>query len=478
MLRIMRKNNVFKILVFCMLFVASNTAFGANTFDFYKQNAMKYFNSGNYTKAAENFEQMKKWIPNDPNIYFNTALAYKNSNNPDKALLNVNKAIALSPKSVQYYRLAHFIYKDKAQFDKAYTAIEKAYNLNPEYQGVRYLYSEISAIIARDYIFINDTIKAEKYINTALKVATTSELLQNAAQIFLQEKQYQQAMIFYNKLLKINPQDRIALNNKKFIENICSRETAQTAINAKIATLPAVYTFPEKLYKKIEFKNIFFPETSDRLYKMLELIWNDEKGRILMERIVQKKLKIRVSGSLTKSNVYNSQQQYTYYAYGVVPIKFNANKVIEINLEERCMQLFFNNEVEPELRLFALNTLIHEFSHAVAATSSPILDNSIEEEMAVSMIGANITNRIIYGRDMTYDEVYDYSPKVFYTLLLDEHKELQLMNNFYDKMKNFESVIPPNSYLYRDLPGVYARMKQLPEIDRNIIYPELERNIR
>ncbi|OGI03758.1 MAG: hypothetical protein A2Y25_09455 [Candidatus Melainabacteria bacterium GWF2_37_15] len=468
----LKKLFICKICLFILIFSFNLEAL-ANNFQYYSSNALKYFNSGNFVKAAECFEQMKKWIPSDPNIYYNTALAYKNSNKIDKSIENINKAISLDSKNTQYYLFLYHLYEQNCLFDKAYQVIEKAHIINPNDENVRSNLAIASAILARDFYSIQKFNEAEVYFKKSLSFKTKDDVLHEIAQTFLKADQYEYANIVYGKILQNTPDDRYALTNKEYAMHFLNEKRSHQAINQKISNTSPNIGIPEKLHKLIIFKNTFSPDTQEKTYKMIGLVWNDEQGRILLERIMKKKIKITVSSSPVKSYVYNSKQQYTYYLYGFIPIKFSLNEKIDIFIEEKSVQLFYENNVYSTERIHALSTLIHEIGHAVKATMTGKIDNSIEEEMGVSMIGYNIANRIINDKDLTSEEIVGKSKDVLLSLLKDEHKYLPLYNNFYGNMEKIDSVIPSNSYIYRDLPSVYELMKK----DANVreTHPELEK---
>jgi tetratricopeptide (TPR) repeat protein len=88
--------------------------------------------TGQYEKAAEQFQQAVQLEPANERAYTNLAGAYQRLNQPDKAEEAYKRAIAVRPQYWRVYALLGVSYLNRADYEKAAAAFRRATELDPD----------------------------------------------------------------------------------------------------------------------------------------------------------------------------------------------------------------------------------------------------------------------------------------------------------------------------------------------------------
>jgi serine/threonine-protein kinase len=88
--------------------------------------------TGQYDKAAEQFQQAVQLDPTNDAAYRSLALAYQHLNQPDKAEETYKRAISLRPQYWQGYTYLASFYINQAEYEKASAMYRRAAELDPE----------------------------------------------------------------------------------------------------------------------------------------------------------------------------------------------------------------------------------------------------------------------------------------------------------------------------------------------------------
>jgi eukaryotic-like serine/threonine-protein kinase len=88
--------------------------------------------TGQYEKAAEQFQEAVQLDPTNDAAYRNLALAYQHLNEPDKAEETYKRAISVRPRYWRGYHALGVFYWSRADYDKAVAMSTKATELDPD----------------------------------------------------------------------------------------------------------------------------------------------------------------------------------------------------------------------------------------------------------------------------------------------------------------------------------------------------------
>lgn len=196
--------------------------------------------------------------------------------------------------------------------------------------------------------------------------------------------------------------------------------------------------------------------------KILNLIWNDSEGRILLSLLIDNNISINISSYQTQSNAnITYQEKSSYIGFLGIPLlkyKTKKNKSIAVNISDNHIKGFFNSYLQEHERDYHFQVFLHEFCHAAKSLISSQQDNSMTEEISASIIGYNITYRILKHRGLTPEEVDRIAELGVKAVLRDEHRELPVYNSFNSDIQKIGISLP---YLerYHDIAYVYARIK-------------------
>jgi serine/threonine protein kinase/tetratricopeptide (TPR) repeat protein len=88
--------------------------------------------TGQYEKAAEQFQQAVELEPANDRAYTNLAGAYQHLNQPDKAEETYKRAIAVRPQYWRAYNMLGVFYANQAEYEKAAAMSQRATELDPD----------------------------------------------------------------------------------------------------------------------------------------------------------------------------------------------------------------------------------------------------------------------------------------------------------------------------------------------------------
>ncbi len=116
------------VITFCVI----SNAYG-ETLEGYFNSGVKYFKSGQYKEAIENFSKVIEIDPNRSSAYFNRAVAYyKSKSNPQLQIADFTKAIELDKydhEKARAYDNRAISYYDMKEYQKALEDVTKAEKL-------------------------------------------------------------------------------------------------------------------------------------------------------------------------------------------------------------------------------------------------------------------------------------------------------------------------------------------------------------
>ncbi len=375
----------------------------------------------NYRKALElnpNFNDAKF---NLANIYFIKANQYSKKNDFAQAVSYMNKGIALNPKALNAkHNLAVIYYNNGVtQFD------------NNDFEGALKSYDKVTEI-EPDF--------TEAYFAKG-----------NA---YLKLNQYDLAQGCYKKVLELNPNHSGAKNNNGY----ALQQQEEYTVNKNLNEFRITERAPSQLYNLVKSDTRVDKSLISSLYTMLDLIWSDPDGKKLLSIVINKKIPINITPSMTRANAKVEQKQYKLMVYGIIPLTVYNEKNISINISQDYINEFNDTNLSYRQRINSLQVIIHEVCHAAKSTLSKTKD-SLSEEMGASIIGYNISYRVLTGNPMTEKQIEDYSKTILKSLLMDSHRYLDVYNDFSEQMNRL-GIVQPYSYKYASIPAVYSQIRR------------------
>ena len=210
----------------------------------------------------------------------------------------------------------------------------------------------------------------------------------------------------------------------------------QDIANKNIINLIPAKKAPPELYKLVKSNfALKYKDTLDKTYEILDFLWVDENGKILLTQIMKNKIPIQITHGKANTNAKTEEttMRQTFIQYGGFPsftMDIEQDKKITVNIGEEIIQLYKNPSSSFNQNMYAIMAVMHEFGHAAASIVEEKHNNSLEEELTVSMIGYNSASKVLTGKLLTKEESISYAKRTFKSLMSDDHKNLPLYNDF------------------------------------------------
>lgn len=257
---------------------------------------------------------------------------------------------------------------------------------------------------------------------------------------YLKLQDYKDSTIYYKKTLAVDPNDKYAKHNLEYIREHMDENEQIYDINNRHSSAKA----PAKLYRLV--KTDLGAQVKQEVDGILDLVWQEINGRIILQTMMDKDIPINIlPGDFRDHTDLKWSSNYKYV------------DVDGIDISEKTIKDLNNTNLDPWTRIYNFNTFLHEFGHAFAQIKDPKSSNSLEQELGVSMIGYNISYKMVYHRYMTDQEIKERSMGVLAALLSDDHSKLPVYSGFNKEMKRY-AIYMPNPALYTDLVGMYKQL--------------------
>lgn len=271
-----------------------------------------------------------------------------------------------------------------------------------------------------------------------------TDTMYSLAQNYVLSKKYVEAKVLYKKILAISPTDKIALNNLKYVNQQMQNNQLVSSLNSMKSCAHA----PAQVYALLKPEDDISCNDVINMKYMLDLIWSDSTGRILLTSLAQKHIPINITTQdANDANATMTQSKNTLYVYGFIPIFSANNSKLEVNIPQVHIENFMNQNLSSTQRIYSLHALVHEFCHAYRFINFPQSHNSLEEELTASMIGFNVSYKVLTGHGMTQEQTKVYSHMIYKSLLGDSHCALPPHSGFIQNMLSKGIDVPcPNVY--------------------------------
>lgn len=414
------------------IIIATGAAFAAN----YSPRAIQayniaatYQNQGKYELAEKQYKLVLSLQPdfteaknNLGSLYYNLAIEAFNKPDYFNAISYARKSLQSKPNNVEMLSMIGNSYLKLKRNDDAITAYKKVLSLD----------------------------------------SNNVDTMHSLAQLYLIEQQYTKAAPLYRKLLNIAPNDTVALQNSKYLTSKMQDNNLDESLN----NIKISQKAPIEIYKLIKPSKGVPPEAVEHTKTMLDLIWSDPTGKLLLDNLVKSKISINLTTQgVYDANATQTKKSNTFYLYGCLPIFTWDRQSVAVNIPFMYIENFTNPHISPYQRIYSLHALVHEFCHAYRDIKFPNCNNSIEEELGASMIGLNISYKVVTGEYLTQSQTEAQSMNVLQSLLSDNHRTLPVYSGFNKNMQT-KGIILPYPEIYSNLPQMYKCLLSEGKISR------------
>lgn len=370
---------------------------------------------------------------------FQFPCAFAQNNYSNAAIALYNSGVVLHKQGK--YELAAQKYNQALKIQPNF--VEAKQNLGVTYQNLAYKCYETSE-------YEKSLVYAEKAIAFNPK---NIDVYHTMGQCYSSLKDYNNAIAIYNKILSNNPDDKVAQNNLEFV----SLQHIEKKSDIPISNLTTEHTASPRLYKLIKPAPGIPAEDVETMKTVLDLVWSDPSGRIILETFLDKKISVNIIWGQAKANATQIKNKRTLYAYGIIPVFSFTTTSNFVNIPVKYINNFSNPNVSAHEKIYNLQVFIHEFGHAFIGAKNKNRINSMEEELGVSMLGYNISSKILAGQYLDEKETEIYSKNCLQALLSDEHKELPVFSGFNRAIQSY-GVVLPYPEAYTDIVAVYKKL--------------------
>lgn len=351
---------------------------------------------------------------------YNSGVTFQRQNNYDTAEKKYIQALTIQPNFIEARKNLSIIYYNKA------------------------------LIYYHEEDFNNSIIYAKKALHCGYKTIDCYYIIANG---YKNLNDNANAIAIYNKILELNPEDKPAQENLKYVRYLHN----EAILNNSINNLPRVPNAPAALYRLIKPSPGITKSTVKKTKYILDLIWSEPNGRIILQEILKKKIPIKITQGAVTANANYRKQKRTILLYGLIPIFSYDVSSLSVNIAFNYISDFYNPNIPPKHRIYDLQVFIHEFGHAFMYCKSSRLQDSLEEELGVSMIGFNSAYKIITGKYLTREQTEEYSKNIFESLLNDSHNQLPVYSGFNNMIQSY-GINMPYTELYSNLPLMYKKL--------------------
>jgi len=383
--------------------------------------AATYQNQGKYELAEKQYKMVLSLQPdfkeaknNLAALYYNLAIQAYSKPDYFNAISYARKSLQTKSNDVEMYSMIGNSYLNLKRNDDAITAYKKVLSLD----------------------------------------SNNVDIMHSLAQIYLVEQQYTKAVPLYRKLLAIDPNDTAAQQNSKYIASKLQDSNLDSSLNNLTVSEKA----PTGVYNLIKPSRGVPSDAVEHTKTMLDLIWGDPTGKMLLTNLVQSKISINLTTQgVFDANATQTNKQNTLYLYGCLPVLTTKKSSVSVNIPFTYVENFANPNISSYQRIYSLHALVHEFCHAYRDIKFPSCNNSIEEELGASMIGLNVSFKVITGEYLSHSQTETHSMQVLQALLNDSHKNLPIYSGFQKNMQSL-GIIIPYPEIYSNPPQMYKTL--------------------
>jgi len=168
--------------------------------------AMSNYHLGDYGKAVVQLEKVLANSPSDAAVCYALAASYLELDQEKTAIAYYKRAIALDTLKINWVYELGLLYYNQAQYADAVHYFEKA--ANGGYPKSNEYYENLGFA----YLFTNDIEKGMENLSTVLaRKPNNVTLLTDIGQAMYQAKRYDDALVYFQKAIDLNPKDARSL---------------------------------------------------------------------------------------------------------------------------------------------------------------------------------------------------------------------------------------------------------------------------
>lgn len=384
---------------------------------------------------------------------YNSAAALQNQGKYELAEQKYYQILKIQPDFIEAKKNLAIIYHKHAEkalsagnYSKAIIYCKKELTYNPS-RKVAY------DVMYRSYYAMKDY---PNTITTCNKIIASNpdddSVLHMLAIAYLKTGQNDKAKVIYKKLLTLNPNDTVAKNNLKYADY----QKTETALNQSLNSLQTQHVAPVALYALIKPEPGVPKDAAETMRIVLDLAWSEPNGRTMLKELLKRGTNINIVNYDSQANTIKTGQKHTF-TYGTIPIITYDSSVIAVNIPISYIYNFKDPNLSAHKRVYNLHVFIHEIGHTFINLKDPKNEDSLEEEIGVSMIGYNLANKVLTGEYLNESQTEYYAKGCLQAALEDSHINLPVYSGFNNKIQAY-GIILNHPEIYSDLPSMYKQL--------------------
>ncbi len=430
-----------------------------------------YQKQGNLEGAKAQYQKAYQLNPNDEVILYNLASLYVQEKNYLEANKIYDKILALNPNKTDVLKYKAQILEDEKNYDEALKIYERILTLEPNNADIKQKSENI----------ILNNFQGEKLKNYLVQKANTSlnnyEAQFNCALEFHKNKDYKNAIYYYQKAQKLNPAKeetyinlaQIYIEQKEYKKamDICqkglivlpnSAQLSASLNDAKNYSLSSQYIEASKLYDQKNYPMALKAylnienKTNDVKMAIASCYWQmkDYKNASLYYEDVIKTEPNNLEALVNLTTMYYSLNDFTN-------AKMSANKVLALDKTNKDALSIISN-IEENENSNILNDAIQKYENASYDESLAILNKYLQtkpdDEFALYYKALNLDElkkpndavkqyKLLISKNPNFENAYyslglNYDNSQKYELAVENYeKYLSLKNNAQDETTNF-----------------------------------------
>lgn len=293
---------------------------------------------------------------------------------------------------------------------------------------------------------------AVRYYQQAIIINKNEADLNKLGLIYFINNNYYDSLKCFEESLKINPKNELTEKKIHYVKYKISRKEKDDNYTQKSPK----QTAPEYIHALVKTDGKINDEKDlDKLHKIIDFIWSDNQGKILLKTVANGGLQIYLKQNIAHSCFMASRinQNYAYIPYhpelsNLVAYNINVSK--KIYIKEKAISKFQESDTNWFENECAIMVVTHELCHMIKYMHYPTSTDSREEELIAYMFGLDLASKALTDTPLTEDKTIEYATIIYNSVFDRNYHNIVSKDDSAYKLKKLGFELP-YYYLYQNM---------------------------
>lgn len=288
------------------------------------------------------------------------------------------------------------------------------------------------------------------YYKKAIDLNKNEADLNTLGEIYFIVGEYNKALKCFGESNELNPQ-----NKKTQIKiSVVKKQIEKLKENEKSNTIEPKERAPKKIHELIKIDGKLKNKNSEeKLHKIIDFIWSDPQGRILLNKICNVQANIYLKKNIKNSyfTCYQTLPMNDAYKYDPIMQKtlaytINIEKIVYI--KESDVSRFQEKNTTLLENASSIMVVAHELCHFIKFMDYPQSKGTKQEELICYVVGYDIAFRALTDSSLSDDQVKEYTTRIYNGMKHNNYKYLAKEDDVARKMFSVGINVPKHSLYY------------------------------